>query len=239
LGLSVDPKTLAKKPELEQRQLLEEAYEREKNKTRWKNLKVSTKVQVIANSISALIMAIIAVSAISYSWKASVEYSNLVQEQFEKNYELDSLKSALELEVASKNLELVMLQQKAQDEVNLTKLNNFMIEYFNNYYMPNSLSFNTFSYKQLAMWFNDVGELMESESGNTLLAKHSKLLELWRDALTNAQLATNVFYSKSKNKEKRSEETIQGFIASTHNNLVEIYNEINKEYNYDTYLKIH
>ena len=149
------------KPLEEKQKLWEKAVEREKNKAKWKNLDASTKVQIFANIVSTIIMAIIAVAAIYYSVKTSSNSNKLSQAQFDKSYKRDSIIGTMELEIAQREYDYVLEQQRIRDETNISSLNNFMMTYFSEYYLLYYNSFRDWSSMQALEWFKNVDKLME------------------------------------------------------------------------------
>ncbi len=217
------------KPLEEKQKLWEKAVEREKNKAKWKNLDASTKVQIFANIASTIIMALIAVAAIYYSVKTSSNSNKLSQEQFDKSYKRDSLIGTMELQIAQKEYDYVLEQQRIRDETNISSLNNFMMTYFSEYYLLYYNSFRYWSNIQALEWLKNVDKLMEQEIENPLLYEDKEIHQLWKDAMSSNKLAITSLKAGDK-KGKDAANLRQGYFETTHSRLYKIYEMSNKKY---------
>lgn len=225
------------KPLEEKKKLWEKAVEREKNRAKWENLDASTKVQIVANILSTIIMAVIAVAAIYYSVKTSSNSNKLSQTQFDKSYKRDSIIGAMELEIAQKEYDYVLEQQRIRDEANVSSLNKFMLTYFSEYYLLYYNSFRDWSNAQALEWFRNVDNLMDKEIGNPLLYEDKEIHQLWRDAMSSNKLAITSLKAGSK-KGKDAANLRQSFFESTHSRLYKIYELTNKKYDLKLFFTI-
>lgn len=225
------------KPIEEKQELWRKAVEKEKNKAKWKNLDASSKVQIVANLLGTIIMAAIAVAAISYSVKTSNKTNKLNQTQFEKSYIRDSIIGAMELEIAQKEHDYIVEQKLIRDEINISRLNNFMMTYFSEHYLLYYNSFRDWSNNQAVVWFENVDNLMEQEIDNPLLYEDKEIHQLWKDAMSSNKLAITSLKAGSK-KGKDAAGLRQGYFETTHSRLYKIYEISNKKHGLQLFFKI-
>lgn len=177
--------------------------------------KKATVQAAIVAAIPSLVTAIIAISAIYFTWKAankqlyldkeqfardsinSVLQLQLVQKQIElenKSYINDSIINSQQLLLAQENLKLIKEENRIKKTADWGRLRNTMWNLtdltssgFEGYLGLENLSLKEKQKRSILIW-----ELLNTEIGNPVLIENKRCLGYWRNAISKAKMLKDI-----------------------------------------------